>query len=158
MTHHPPVNEQYENASRLLCLVGTWLEDVEAEKKDTPDASYDAPLCEFALHDVAVDERVSMVAQWARVVHPAGKLFVREHLSMHGIHLHDLHPFIGWGMARGRLEHRQPATAWANLRGDVHTLNYLDDDSVRMISRSVTLVARPRKSRMMSKYLPGVTP
>lgn len=44
-------------------------------------------------------ERTDIVAEWARVVHPAGKLFLREHLGDHGIPLHDLRSLLqsnGW--------------------------------------------------------------
>jgi ubiquinone/menaquinone biosynthesis C-methylase UbiE len=64
-----------------------------------PDASYDALISQFALHDVAVDERAAVVAAWARVVHPAGKLFLREHLGKHGLHVHELRDLLmagGW--------------------------------------------------------------
>ena len=41
-------------------------------------SSFDAVLCHFVIHDIPATERMEIVREWAKVLKPGGKVFLRE--------------------------------------------------------------------------------
>ncbi len=56
-----------------------------------PASSFDALLSHFVIHDIPATERMEIVREWARMLKPGGKVFLREPVSgSEGIALDEL--------------------------------------------------------------------